>query len=344
MALRADRALAFRPDACLNAFRADYGCDICATACPVAAIRPDGFGVALSDACLECGQCAAACPTGALSAPEPVAAAPRAAVECARVPAAERTPGATVVACLGGLSTERLLESCAEGAARLDIVDRGLCADCALGGGRAEPWAEALAEARALAAGVSAEALPGVVAMPAPRRPEPLRSDGVDPARRGLFRRLAAEPEAPSPWRRLGAAATPKRRRRLDALARLDAAPAGAAPVVAVLEGCDLTGLCAAMCPTGALAFGVGEDRAVLAFDAARCIACGDCVAACPTKAMALDPNGPPPGAEPAVLAERATRACRKCETLFTPRAGEVVCPACVKSDDLMSEMSSLFP
>lgn len=76
--LRADRALTFRPDACLNGFRADYGCDICAAACPVEAIRPDGFGAALSDACLECGQCAVACrPPTSPSAPASSACCPR---------------------------------------------------------------------------------------------------------------------------------------------------------------------------------------------------------------------------------------------------------------------------
>lgn len=343
--LRAGHGVAFQPDACLNAFRAEYGCDICATACPVEAIRPEGFGIALAETCLDCGQCATACPTGALSLPEPAGTL----FECARVPEGDRLPGATTVVCLGGVSAERLAEigSVGDGAV---LVDRDLCAGCRLGAGRAAPWADAVDAACTLvaAAGRPATTAPQVITVPAPQRPVPLRGEEVDTARRGLLRRFAPPSEAAptATFERVGPVATPKLARRAAAVAALaETDPPGFLPALIVSDACRLHGICAASCPTGALAFGVSETEAVLAFDAARCIGCGDCAAVCPEKALSVDSGAAArPSPEPQVLRRQTSKLCPKCEAAFTPSPGEALCPACMKSDALMREISSLFP
>ncbi len=345
--LREGRALGFRSDACLNAVRADYGCDVCVGACPADALAVSGFGVALGESCLDCGLCVAACPTGALDLPAlavPDAGAPIR-LDCSR---AEPETGVTQVPCLGALGVERLLESMVPGAAPLTLLDRGLCGTCPLSGGDPAPWAAAIAEAAALAAEAGAHPAtpPRVEAAARPRRS--VREAPENPARRALFRRVTTpEPAPPPTWARVGKIAAPARARRLAALAALAPAPPAAAfPVAAATEACRLHGLCAAVCPTGALALGQDAGRLVLAFDAARCIGCGDCAPVCPEGALSIDVSAAgrvaaPEG--PEILAARASRDCADCGRAFTPDAGEATCPACARSTSLIRETVGLF-
>ncbi|MFN6340012.1 MAG: NIL domain-containing protein [Cyanobacteriota bacterium] len=51
-------------------------------------------------------------------------------------------------------------------------------------------------------------------------------------------------------------------------------------------ERCVDCGLCAGVCPSGALAFPVPQRR--LTFDAARCLVCEQCLPSCPFDAISL--------------------------------------------------------
>jgi Fe-S-cluster-containing hydrogenase component 2 len=109
------------------------------------------------------------------------------------------------------------------------------------------------------------------------------------------------------------------------------------------LGACDANGVCAAVCPTGALqkARARGRTSAELRFESLRCIACNQCARVCPERSLRLDVQGgeaagrwsSPPGgnasaraaaadfSDPAASAEPASAAslcstCRKTEAL----------------------------
>jgi ferredoxin len=52
--------------------------------------------------------------------------------------------------------------------------------------------------------------------------------------------------------------------------------------------GCSACGLCARLCPTGALQFTAEENHFTLSFQAAICIDCPICTVACPEDAVRL--------------------------------------------------------
>ena len=196
------------------------------------------------------------------------------------------------------------------------------------------------------AAGRPEKQAPRVVTAPAPRRPLPLRGEEVDAGRRGLFRRFAAEAVPSTTFERVGPVATPKLARRAAALAALaEDGPPGFLPALIVNDACRLHGVCAASCPTGALAFGLSDTETVLAFDAARCIGCGDCAAVCPERALTVDNTAAAhPAPEPQVLRRAGSVPCPACGMRFTPDPGAEICPACMKNASLFSELSSLWP
>lgn len=369
LALRFGEPVFLRPDACLIVRRPGAECGLCREACPKAVLGGGEWSVALeTDGCIGCGLCAAACPTGAIlvegfAAPAREEAVAQA-IECARVPEHLRRAGAEVVPCLGGLSVPDLLERAAAGGSV--IVDRGLCETCEAGCG-AEPWAAALAEARALCAKLEqpADALLTVdtgPVEPAQARPmlEALRPDlhaTTRPSRRDLFRRVLAPPPEETPVERSrriieGRGLIPALRRKrelasLGALAEADhqALPATVFPAIHLAEGCGLHGVCAAICPTGALSLDHAQGEMTLSFDAETCISCAECQRACPTRALSFWPDGDgsvPQGRQ--ILSVRQSRSCAGCGSTFPLAEGEterIYCLICEKSVGLMQALSS---
>ncbi|ABM61146.1 4Fe-4S binding protein [Halorhodospira halophila] len=352
--------LAFRPEACLPRRTPLSACQACARACPVEALHLANGPAQLTDHCLSCGQCVAACPTGALQVPGfgvAVADDAPARLDCYRV---DRTDAADVrVPCLGGLGAADLLELHTAGGGRGPVLlDRGWCADCPLGGPE-HPAQRAIEQAAdLLAGGRPAEALqPRIETAPLPsaraQAPLPGVADEAPVSRRDLLRRLAGQAGAtarvldddatPAHTAPLRHKITPRpRTRMLNALAALGVTPPPAlTPRVTIHGGCQDHGVCAALCPTGALHRGEEADGSGLDFDPAACIACQLCQQACPEQALTVTATGGAPAPHP--LTRHAQRPCADCQRTFPAAADEALCPACRKSREFARDAAQRF-
>jgi ferredoxin len=281
-------------------------------------------------------------------------------LECRRVASADRDPAAVVVPCLGGLTPPDLLDLVAETEGAIVFADHGWCADCSVGRCGA-PWQPTLDESRELLGAigqglatrikVERKDLPVGRAKPIATALRPDRQLG----RRDLLKLLtgAAEPrDARAESRRVvfgrGLVAPLRRERILDRIGALAADheetfPASLMPTIEVADGCELNGLCAAICPTGALRLEDADQSRALEFDAAECIACGECQRVCPSKALSLWPAGKGMVPEAAVtLIERRTVACTSCDERFVAIGDEQCCSLCQKSMNVMAEVASL--
>jgi ferredoxin len=351
--LSGDSHLAFLPTACLAVRGGVAACDRCAAACPVGVLKVGADGTALTGDCLHCGRCAAACPTGALvaqgfaEAKLPSGNLP-VTVECWKVPRDVAGPRALRVPCLGGIPLFLLLEwLIAAQPRRLVFVDRGACAGCSAGtGGFAAdavlaaltPWLEEC--------GLSAAQWPQRIHQPLPRslmpKEIPSAQRELAMSRRAFFGRLgkeiarserpAAPPAGPRAAVRRAACVQPARERFLTALEKIAAAqgrapPAAAYPRLEVSAACRDHGLCAGVCPTGALVRIEAAGCSELKFLSAACIACRRCVEVCPEHALRLETGGK---RQQVVLRSQALRVCLECGRAFAPSAGENVCPHCL--------------
>ena len=334
-------------------------CSFCVDACPVGAIRFSDDSLDVSSACLGCARCAAECPTGALKADRfpDLSSLPRAAleaevleVECGRVPRRVAAKNALRLRCAGGIGAHDLLGLYAERECRnVRVIDRGLCGDCPASDRGRHPVAAAVSEARALLEGFGAPYVEGVAfefrglprsvrPLPAPRaEPEP------DASRRDFLRRLASVPEAApavdAAPARLSAKLIPiQKTRALSALQRIAAMangmmPAALFPRIELSERCANHGVCAALCPTGALRRYEADGESGVEFDAGACIACGDCQNACPEQALRLVPHGNGSVAAGATRITRWTlRECYECGGTFADSRPENICLPCRKT------------
>lgn len=362
-----DSRLQVAAAACLQERFPDYACGLCAEACPAQAIRlQPGHAPAIAAHCLGCGQCAAACPGAALRAegfalPEaPPKEVTEIRIDCWRVPQGESDPQALRVPCLAGLDAgwlAALFDRCGE--RPIHLLDRGGCANCPAGAGMVALRAT-LAEVRMhlFEAGAAMENLPALTFMPSRidfaagiPLPEAERRMGRRAFFRGLAGALARGAEAAGGAREaaepivLRNKGEPLGRLRLvtalENIARRHgrSLPARALPRLSLGE-CAGHGVCAGVCPTGALQRQERGDEAEITFFAARCIACGQCARSCPDGALRLQPSGGSTAVE--VLARWRAKTCPGCgEPYFG--AGGASCPACQKRDRLSRGMAALF-
>jgi hypothetical protein len=271
--------------------------------------------------------------------------------ECSRLSPADQVSGAQIVPCLGGIGPLQLMEAFRT-ADTVYLMDRGWCADC-VAGGCERPWAKAVrAVSGDLAKLEPAENRLRVQCAPLPREraqpaPQPRRPAEKAYSRRQLFRRLTTP--APVPDRSRLAAAQPfsgktdtpalhGRVMQLRALSGVEALPAALFPALAVSGSPDMR-LAASLCPTEALQLREDLDTDQLIFDAALCLACSTCEAA---GGLTLQACGDGEYAGPVALFSRPMADCPHCLRRVAPYAGQLICDACHKDNDLAASAFGL--
>jgi len=363
-------AVRVAPERCLNRRHKDSKCALC-LACPTGAVTAAAMSVQVSaEKCVGCGLCASACPTEAFSVQGPaladllrLSAGGRGAV--VEVACPQRSPleksrssaGAVLrLSCLAWLSPSLLVAMLAQGITGLWLDDTA-CTGCPIGSahetiGRAVDTANRLLAllgrppAIALYTG-SPERLgkPHDLAVWDPLRPVYSRRDLFT-----AFRRVAtqtavtvAEQAMPAPVPGKLPQHLPVQRALLSAaLPRLlvEGAPPGSVsglPVgkIEVSEACTACGLCARLCPSGALVFAQSQEEYSLSLSVPKCLgeACRLCRLICPVQAVGFaEPVSPADLVAEAPLTLRAGRivACSRCGAPTAAAAdGQAVCHAC---------------
>lgn len=381
--LHAERAVWVNARDCLAVRFPHAGCNACVSECPVDALELSNDTWALNEDCVNCGRCAAHCPTDALvitGFERSDLRGPHAAplqVDCERVPEASRPEGTLRVPCLGGLGTPALLQLVTRNTFGVQVLDRGLCADCPAGSGARPPVSEALERANALleAIGVSADRCIRLEHRSFSGEPLPLMASAAgvhkNVSRRGLWKALASEAirvrdttderDAPAS---LGNPAPPDGRARVTPRKRLaiinrlrslmetseSPLPPHLFPQLGIDNRCRDHNLCVHLCPTGALSLQQSATRKEIRLDPERCIECSACIEACPEGAIHWRREAGDAAEGMQVLAVRETRVCAECGSDFVEREighGDhslPTCPACGKSRQLMqSVFSDLF-
>lgn len=357
------------PDRCLNRRHKDSRCALC-LACPTQAIRATDISVtAQAGACVGCGLCMAVCPTEAfaVAGPNPTNILRLAAqwsgqaieAVCVKRSPLEQAHSDAQVAfllpCLAWLSPPLLLALIAQGIRSL-WLDDSPCETCILGSIH-PALLKAVAVTNKLLRLMGNSGTVSLYTADAVRLGRPHKVTLHDPrqpaySRRGFFgalRRAAAEALVTVLEEALPPATTGKpvhylpRQRALlaAALPRLGQAPAEPVDTdeiplaaLAVAANCTACGLCAKLCPTGALDFRQDQASYVLDIRPLHCLGqdCHICRLICPVEAITLSSqvnlanilNG-----EPQVLRAGNLVPCTRCGEPTAQAGDEPVCHLC---------------
>ncbi len=347
---------------CTRAIYKSAPCEICVRACPVNAIRFDS-PIALDEkACVTCGACVHLCPTGVFSGDNGAAdlfkcasellGAPVLELVCARhsSPASGPVENAAVIqtqGCLAAFGASvylNLLTRIPQLVIRLDA-----CKECALGKIQPEILQTLNVVQNILNVRGEADRMVRIEIGGADWNARPVYSVKNPPvSRRGLFlmlasqgTSLAARAFAPEPERPTAEKSAPlERHYLLEAIRQLPPKPDWqSAPTfgrgfvrLAANENCTACGVCARVCPTGALKLDTQPDEFRLTCAVPRCTDCGACVDLCEPAALSRD--GAPTFAEiiapePLVLRAGALKRCTRCGARFADAIEKNLCPVC---------------
>lgn len=324
--------------ACLRARHRRSACRACTDICPDEAISYESGKLEVdASRCSKCSLCAGACPTGAMTilGIEEQSVLAGTALRCSKVGGE-----GPQVPCLGWLTADHLIGMALQGdGGTLELT----CSDCT-----ACPWASGsdLAAAAIQTATAALEA----IGKPSAIRVTLVAAGEAAPelvlSRRDLFSLWTTEGKQVAktllPEKDVNHAKLPARvpARRTAWVKRADPAdvpevasvmPDGPWKARAVSEACNGCGICAAFCPTGALAQRQDGEDWVLSHQAAACVGCGTCVALCPLKAVGEEPL---PAAvmvagEARDLRRLRARRCTSCRKEYKGDPESVQCPHC---------------
>jgi len=354
----------FTPGKCLHSADRTSTCDNCVAHCPTGAITGPPINHN-TDRCVKCGLCLHTCPTGAFNGDDSranllahvAALAGRGEARtlefvCKYHPAAEEGPADAsgvlrLPGCLGALSPSAFVAMAALGVETVSLrLDR--CQNCPLGHAvvgieRAVGQARRLLDA--LDAPGSVQVITGEESSSGWGTRRVIDTSGRPVfSRRGLF--AGQEDESPlATGHALAADESAERlgmpRERLRLLLALARLPGEMAEVPAGLgfarveasADCTACGMCARICPTGALRMLEGDGGAYyLVLRAGACVDCGLCLTYCEPGALHA---GSTPTladllcAQPVVLAIGSLRKCKKCGARFAGTEEQKLCPVC---------------
>jgi len=332
-------------DACVHHWNHASDCRLCIDGCPVQAITlATATEIALEqERCVQCGYCLHACPTAVFTAGIDETArllqaaavlSPCSALDltCRHLPAnqAEATAIIEVGSCLAALGVSAYI-----GLAALGVEQAGVrveaCGECPIGSLRSQIEGTAAA-ARAL----TTISITLIEHPPGAAEKKPVYSTRAPlVSRRSLWRRFGG----PAPASALPPQEKPpaegkhpplERRTLLHGLAHLPDAQRASGPffpALAASASCTACGVCATVCPTGALTLVDAENTFTLEFAPLTCTDCGLCLQLCPPQALQPEQPIAYSDACPAVLLAGERKQCRRCRASFAG-AGDL-CPVC---------------
>jgi ferredoxin len=346
-------------DRCVHARDKSAACDACVRACPADALHLNGSIALDVEACKVCGACLHVCPTGAFEGEDGVVdllkcvarLEPARVIElaCAQHPAPEKGPSdveavVRTTGCLAALGPSAYTGLIAMGLQRVS-VRLDACAECPISQARTSITA-AISTAQQLLALYGLADRVVEISTVSVRKNRPVYAAKNPPlSRRGLFRLFAAE--GPRQIARVLTDETdqskikspsPERRRLINTLRHLPAANDSSAldglpfAHITANDQCTACGVCARICPTGALKLTMTEDSTYqLSFTSAACIACDTCVQLCEPTALGRTTAtlGEVLSSDAVELRSGTLRACPKCGAKFAAETGRELCSVC---------------
>jgi ferredoxin len=351
-------------ESCLHSVDKYSTCQVCDSICPADAIQPGKPPRLDSENCQGCLACLPVCPVSAFQAddaiPNLLNCAARLETEslellCDHNPMSDKglkEDGAAIrlKGCLAAIGIGGYLALFALGLKEL-IVRDDACSECPWGKLKTQIEAQIASAQILLSVWGHEKALRGSGSLEKQALLERSVWEASNPplSRRDLFRlasrqgQLAAARVLSADHPTTGKHASRQRLRMLAAIAHFPQPPENGSSlslkglgfaVLTVSEECTACGVCARVCPTGALQFTSQEDlHFQLGFDPKICIGCGACMVVC--KPQAIDMQATPTfeqvfgSQEPVTLTSGDLAHCEHCKTTFTTRSGSRLCPLC---------------